>query len=813
MTRYFFSVALLSGSIIGYEIVLVRLFSISQWHHFAHMIISLAMLGFGFSGTVISLTQTWLKRHFHIMYTVCGSTYSISVIGCYILHQYIPFNPLMLNWQPTQFLLAGIIYLILSLPFFFGSACIGMVLLQFPDRVDRLYFFDLFGSGISALGSIFMMYIIPPAQNLTLVTAIGFCSVVVTNLDNKRTKNRKTIVCHLTFALFFTIFFLLNPISIVVSPYKRLSSTLNFPDAKVQSTRYSPLGLLQVVKSASIRAVPGLSLSSQHSIPPQLGLFTDADAMTTITKFDGDLSKLAYLDDTISALAYHLMKEPNVLVVGAGGGTDILNALYHQSNTIDAVEMNPQVVSLIQQEHADFSGQIYAPDSMVQVHIAEIRTFINASTKKYDLIQISMLDSTSASGTGTHTLSENYLYTVEAISDLFQHLAPGGVISITRWLRTPPRDMIRMFAMAVQALETIGDQVPNDQLILVRGWQTATLLIGNGQFDIKDCATIRHFCHQRSFDTAYYPNMPESEANFYNQLTEPTYFRAAQSILFGDRQQFFQQSPFNIYPATDNRPYFFQSLRLSSLLHMMRTNHRNNLSFIEWEYPLLIATLIQATLAGLGLIFLPLFLWRHRLKTPVDQTHGSPLYLVLFYFLCLGAGFMFVEIAFIQKFLLFLGQPTYTVATVLCGFLVFSGLGSLFSTKFKNSCLLRQRNPILFAIGIVSLITCLYLQLLPFIFSQLTINSNIIKIIFSICLIGPLAFFMGIPFPLGIDLLRRCHPSFITWAWGINGYASVVSAILATFLAITFGFNTVILLATTIYLFGAWVSYYYWVSE
>jgi len=813
MTRYFFSIALLSGSIIGYEIVLVRLFSISQWHHFAHMIISLAMLGFGFSGTVISLTQTWLKRHFHTMYTVCGSTYSISVIGCFILHQYIPFNPLMLNWQPTQFLLAGIIYLILSLPFFFGSACIGMVLLQFPDKVGHLYFFDLFGSGISALGSIFMMYIIPPAQNLTLVTAIGFCSVVVTNLDNKRTKNRKAIVYHLTFALLFTIFFLLNPISIVVSPYKRLSSTLNFPDAKIQSTRYSPLGLLQVVKSSSIRAVPGLSLSSQHSIPPQLGMFTDADAMTTITEFDGDLSKLAYLDDTISALAYHLMKEPNVLVVGAGGGTDILNALYHQSNTIDAVEMNPQVVGLIQQEYADFSGQIYAPNSMVQVHIAEIRTFINASTKKYDLIQISMLGSTSASGTGTHTLSENYLYTVEAISDLFQHLAPGGVISITRWLRTPPRDMIRMFAMAVQALETIGNQVPNDQLILVRGWQTATLLIGNRKFDIKDCTTIRHFCHQRSFDTAYYPNMPESEANFYNQLTEPTYFRAAQSILFGDRQQFFQQSPFNIYPATDNRPYFFQSLRLSSLLHMMRTNHRNNLSFIEWEYPLLIATLIQATLAGLGLIFLPLFLWRHRSKTPVDQTHRSPLYLVLFYFLCLGAGFMFVEIAFIQKFLLFLGQPTYTVATVLCGFLVFSGLGSLFSTKFKNSYLLRQRNPILFAIGIVSLITCLYLQLLPFIFSQLTINSDIIKIIFSICLIGPLAFFMGIPFPLGIDLLRRRYPSFIIWAWGINGYTSVISAILATFLAITFGFNTVILLATTIYLFGAWVSCYYWVSE
>lgn len=813
MTRYFFSVALLAGSIIAYEIVLVRLFSIAQWHHFAHMIISLAMLGFGFSGTIISLTQAWLKRHFHTMYIVCGSTYSVSVIGCFILNQYIPFNPLMLIWQPTQILLAGMIYLILSLPFFFGATCIGMVLLQFPERVDRLYFFDLFGSGISALGTIFMMYIIPPAQNLTLVTAVGFCSVLVVNLGNRRKGNWKTMVPLLGFALIFSGYFLFKPVSIEVSPYKGLSSALNFPDAEVLSMRYSPRGLLQVVKSASIRAVPGLSLGSQHPIPPQLGLFTDADAMTAITEFDGDLSKLAYLDDTISALAYHLVEKPNALVVGAGGGTDVLNALYHQSNTIDAVEMNPQVVGLVQQEYNDFSGQIYAPNSMVQVHLAEARTFIKSSTKKYDLIQISLLDSIGASGTGTHALSENYLYTVEAISDLFHHLAPNGVISITRWLKTPPRDMIRLFATAVQALEEIDDQVPVDQLILVRDWQTATLLIGNGQFDIEDRATIRHFCRQRSFDTVYYPGMPESEANFYNQLAEPDYFRAAQSILFGDRQQFFQQYPFNIYPATDNRPYFFQSLRLSSLLHMMRTIRRNSLSFVEWGYPLLVATLIQAVLAGLGLIFLPLFLWRHRLQAPSKQTHRSPVYLVLFYFLCLGAGYMFIEMAFIQKFLLLLGQPTYTVATVLCGFLVFSGLGSLFSTKFKNSGLLQQRNPILFAIGIVSLITCLYLQFLPFIFSRLMVNSDIIKIIFSICLIGPLAFFMGMPFPLGIDLLRRCHPSFIAWAWGINGYTSVVSAILATCLAITFGFNTVILLAVTIYLFGAWVSYHYWVSE
>ncbi|MCZ6676967.1 MAG: SAM-dependent methyltransferase, partial [Candidatus Poribacteria bacterium] len=515
------------------------------------------------------------------------------------------------------------------------------------------------------------------------------------------------------------------------------------------------------------------------------------------------------------------LEQPRVLVLGAGGGGDILNALYHNAASVDAVELNPQVVDLVEREHGDFAGHIYAPDSTypIQVHISEARGFVRSTAKKYDLIQIALLDSVSASAAGTHALSESYLYTVEAISEIFQHLKPNGIVSITRWLKTPPRDMIRLFATVVEALEPIDGAAPAEQLALIRGWRTGVLLIKNGRFDRHDRAMIQRFCRERSFDIAYYPDMTESEANRYNQLSEPIYFRAAKVILSADRQQFYRDYPFDIRPPTDNRPYFFQFLRFDSLIQMIQTIGRSAIPFIEWGYLLLIATLIQAVLTGLILILVPLFfLTRH--GAPSECEAASPAtfksmpfgrWRVFGYFLSLGIGFMFIEMTFIQKFLLLLSNPTYAVAVVLCAFLAFAGLGSLFSTKLRAAIermrlLPRRRKPIAIVIGMLSLIAFLYLQLLPPIFHLFLARSDALKIIVSIGLIAPLAFFMGMPFPLGIGLLRRDNPNLIAWAWGINGYASVVSVILATCLAIAFGFNVVIFLAIGVYLFGAWVA-------
>ena len=816
MRFYFLSVALLAGSIIAYEITLVRLFSIAQWHHFAHMIISLALLGFGASGTAISLTQRWLMgnrwksdevaRRFHNTYTICGLLYSIGVVGCFVLHQYVPFNPLMLVWQPSQVLSIFVLYLILSLPFFFGAACIGLALLRFAGNVNRLYFFDLFGSGIGALGIIVTMYLIPPAQNLTLISAVGFCAVLIANWESWKTRQWRRIVPITGLAAAFIGYLLFNPISIKISPYKGLSSTLNFPDAQILNERHSPFGLLHVVRSGLIRAVPGLSLNAQQPVQPQLGIFTDADGMTAITDFRGDLSKLGYLGDTTSAVAYHLIELPHVLVLGAGGGGDVLNALYHGAVSVDAVELNPQVLELVAKEHKDFAGHIYGPDSPypVQVHVAEARGFVRATTKRYDLIQIALLDSVSASAAGTHALSESYLYTVEAFTDLYQHLTPGGIISITRWLKTPPRDMIRLFGTAVVALEQSDGAVPAQQLAMIRGWRTGTLLIKKGTFNAADRAAIQNFCRERSFDLAYYPQMPEVEANRYNQLAEPIFFRAAQAILSNDRKQFYEGYPFNIRPTTDNRPYFFQFLRFDSLVQMVRTVGRSAIPFIEWGYLLLIATLIQAVLAGVVLILIPLFFLKREDTSSITHNSRFTNWQVFVYFLSLGVGFMFIEMSFIQKFLLLLANPTYAVAVVLCAFLLFAGLGSLFSLKLRAIGKLRQP-PIAVAIGMLSVIALVYLQLLPPIFHRFLASSDVLKIAVSIGLIAPLAFFMGMPFPLGIDWLQRHHPHLIAWAWGINGYASVVSAILATCLAIAFGFNIVILLAVGIYLIGGCV--------
>ena len=821
MVRYLISIFLIASSLIAYEIALMRLLSIAQWHHFAHMIISLALLGFGASGSVIAIAQHWLMRRFHTVYTVSGLMYAISLICCFALNQYVPFNPFMLVWQPVQLLFLVTRYLILAVPFFFGAACIGMALLRFNSEVNRLYFFDLLGSGIGALGVILVMYLVSPVQILTVVSTIGFCGVMVANVKS----SWKSLSLIVIIVIGFISLMVVKPIEIKISPYKGLSSTLNFPDAEILSNRYSPLGTLHVARSNAIRAVPGLSIRSEHSIPPQLGLFTDADAMTAVTNFDGDISELAFLDDTISAVAYHLLDKPRVLVLGAGGGTDVLNALYHSATSVDAVELNPQIVDLMVRRYRDFSGKIFdsADSYPVNVHIAEARGFIRSTREKYDLIQIAMLDSIGAAASGTHSLNENYLYTVEAIEEFVQHLTPGGILSITRWLKSPPRDMIKLFATAVEALEQIDGTVPANQLALIREWRTGTLLIKRGKFRPSEKAAIRVFCQRRSFDLAYYPQMVASEANRYNQLPEPIYFTAAQALVFGSREQFYNDYPFQIRPATDDCPYFSQFLRLGMLAELIHKIGRNAIPFIEWGYLILIAMLIQAVLAGLILIFLPLLFLRKRpvfltscdnYSASSNQTsnlstgrQGAAKWRICGYFLSLGIGFMLIEMAFIQKFLLLLSYPTYAVAVVLCAFLVFAGFGSFCCPHVSRICQkFRFHDAIPAVIIILALIASAYLWLLSPIFDQFIASPDPLKIVVSVTLIAPLAFFMGMPFPLGIERLRRNQQDLIAWAWGVNGYASVVGAILAICLAITLGFNIVILIAVAVYIAGAWLA-------
>jgi hypothetical protein len=379
-------------------------------------------------------------------------------------------------------------------------------------------------------------------------------------------------------------------------------------------------------------------------------------------------------------------------------------------------------------------------------------------------------------------------------------LQPGGLLALTRWVTLPPRDALKLFAAAVVALERSGVADPGSRLALVRSWKTSTLLVKNGAFDGEDIAAIKAFCVARSFDVAFYPGMRPEEANRYNVVERPDLFDGAVALLGPGREAFLQGYKFHIAPATDDKPHFFHFFKWRSLPELLSLKGRGGLPLLEWGYPVLVATLVQAAVASLLLIGLPLawVTWigaRQNDSMPLAGPRGR----ILVYFLAIGFGFMFIEIAFIQKFVLLLSHPLYAVAVVLFAFLLFAGIGSRVSRRLAEGTGPRLRHPVAAVAGAIAASAALCLVLLPWLFQHAMGLPDAARILISVALIAPLAFFMGMPFPLGLARVEATDARLIPWAWGINGCASVTGAVLATLLAIHVGFTAVVVAALVLY--------------
>jgi spermidine synthase len=804
-----FSIALLSGAALAYEILLMRLFSIIQWHHFAYMMISLALLGYGASGTFLALSRRWLPGRFLHAYVLNAALFGITALVCFRLAQMVPFNALEVLWDARQPLWLLLVFLLLFVPFFCVANCICLAFAEYSGQLHRIYCFDLVGAGIGAVAIIGLLFIVSPPTALQFVAATGLFSSALAWRETGAQTRWPAIMLLLAAAI------ALSPVagfSLQVSQFKGLSQALRVLDAQQIDQRSSPLGQLTTVESPSVpfRHAPGLSLNSPAPIADQLAVFTDADSLGVLTRFDGDLEKLAYLDYSSSALPYHLLDQPHVLVLGAGGGADVVQALYHAAASVDAVELNPQMVELVNQRFTDFTGGLYRLPH-VTVHNNEARGFVTTGTDHYDLIQVALLDSFSASSAGLYALSENYLYTREAFGQYLQHLLPGGILSITRWTRTPPRDGLKIFATAVAALEAAGVSDAGRQLVMIRSWNTSTLLVKNGPFSDSDIDHLKAFCKQRWFDLVHYPGIAVDEANRYNQLPEAWFYTGAKQLLGPQRATFMDGYKFNIRPATDNRPYFSHFLKWRTLPELLTLSERGGLPLLEWGYLVLVATLAVALLVSFLLVLLPLWLGRNR-----GWWAAGLSWRIMVYFAAIGTAFMFVEIAFIQKFILFLHHPLYAVAVVLCAFLVFAGLGSLVSARWRNKYEVStsgnrvtrwhlKQIPGVWISGAIVGLAILYVLLLPVLFSELNHLPGAFKLPLSVLLIGPLAFLMGMPFPLGLEVVSTKLPGWIPWAWGINGCASVASAILATLLAMHLGFVLVVAVAVVLYVLAALV--------
>jgi hypothetical protein len=793
------AVALVSAAALAYEILLMRLYSIVLWHHFAYMLISLALLGYGASGALLSFAQRAVHERFATLFGASATAFGVGAIVCFALAQRLPFNPLEVLWDARQPLYLLAVYLLLLVPFLCAGACVCMALSRFSPAIARIYGYDILGAGAGSLGIVAALFMLAPQDALRLVAALGPLAAAVAWLecgDGRRWPAWACVACAGLVAASPAAW--TTP---VMSPYKELSQTLRIAGTRVVEQRSSPLGLVSVVESAQVplRHAPGLSLNATTEPPAQLAVFTDGEGLQALTRFDGKLESVAHLDQITSALPYHLLRKPRVLLLGAGAGADVLQALYHGASDIDAVELNPQVVDLVRSRYADFAGSIY---TSARVHVAEARGFVTAGTQRYDLIQLPLLDSFSAASAGLHALSESYIYTVEALQGYLSRLQPGGMLAITRWITLPPRDALKLFAAATLALQRSGVIDPGSHIALVRSWKTSTLLVKNGPFDAADIAAIKSFCNARSFDLGFYPGMPAAEANRHNVVQHPDLYDGAIALLGPDRQAFLDDYKFNVEPATDDKPHFFHFFKWRALPEVLSLKEQGGLPLLEWGYPVLAATLVQAVVASVLLIALPLAL--------VGGHHGAsvtsrrPTARVLLYFLAIGFAFMFIEIAFIQKFVLFLSHPLYAVAVVLFAFLLFAGIGSRCSTRLQDRAGAWPRRSIAGIAIAIALAATLCLALLPWLFRHSMGLPDAAKILISIALIAPLAFFMGMPFPLG--LTRVQDPRVIAWAWGINGCASVTAAVLATMLAIHFGFTAVVVAALVLYVAAAAAS-------
>lgn len=791
------AVSIISASALAYEVLLMRLFSIIQWHHFAYMIISLALLGYGISGVTLALNRDRLVQLFPPLIIANMLLFSCSAPMCFLLAQHIPFNPAEMLWTPVQLLDLCGIYLILALPFFFAANVVGLSLYHYKNQVSSIYAADLSGAGIGSVGIILLLSMLFPEKILPALMLSGVLAALLTSIYAFRDSKQWAIL-----SVVIGLAALLVPsgsIALKISPYKSLNQFLQVPGTKIIDRYSSPLGLIDVVKSeiTPLRHAPGLSLNASAEPPEQLAVFTDADNMTAITRYNGKPETVGYLDQTTSALPFHLKQLSDILILGAGTGSDILQANYHAVNDIDAVELNPQIIDLVQRKYAGFAGYLYS-SAHVNVHADEARGYLAATDKTYDLINIPLLDAFGSSAAGLYSMAENYLYTEQSIREYLRHVRPDGYLSITRWIKIPPRDEPKLLATVINALKDANIRQPGQQMLIIRGWQTSTLIVKNGVISAEEIIRLKQFCNERSFDPVYYPGISEAEANRFNVQQQPYLYQAATALLSDRSQAFIDAYKFNIEAATDDRPYLFHFFKWRTLPEILSLLGTGGSFLLESGYLLLIAALIQAILASLLLIALPLRLWKSKLGIEPGSGNHLPM---LVYFFCLGLAFLFIEIAFIQKFILILHHPLYAITVVLSTFLLTAGAGSYFSTRLSQSA---EKSAFMLPMAGIALLSIVYSVGFEFITGFLLKTGNLSHYLYSIVLIAPLGFCMGMPFPMALAKIGQTTPALIPWAWGINGCASVISAILATLIAMQFGFTVLIFLAVVLYGVAAW---------
>lgn len=757
--QIYLGVALTTLATLILELSLTRIFSVVFYYHFAFLAISIALFGLG-AGGVLSYVFAGKK----------GQTFStlgwLSTLNAVL----VPGSLLFLLTRQTEFtnVTLALVYFTSALPFVVAGAVVSMAIAETIERVDRVYFFDLIGAAGGCLLLVpFLDFLGGPNTVLTAGVLFAAAGGIWFHLVG-RIQGRAGAVL---LALALT--------SVVVLNFKR-------PVIEVKFAKGQALPAESFVKWNSFSRI-GL-------VPEKRWIVIDADASTGIASYDFNNLTGQQRQDLLSqgpALAHRLKRGAKTLIIGAGGGYDVARALAAGSIDVTAVEINPIIATTIMRERfPDLSQRLYFRPE-VKVAVEDGRSFIRRSEEKYQIIQATLVDTWASTAAGAFALTENSLYTTDAFHDYLSHLTDDGILAFTRWGFDPPRESLRLVALAREALRQLGETQPEAHFIVAREnmqqinqWgATDTVVITRKPMRPDMIPGIVTQVGNAGLTPVYWPGTPFPSA-------------FSQYLNSRDPKKFYESYPYDVTPVSDNRPFFFYTVQPGDILEFLRSAYRSSADYkINRAVPLLFGLLGVSILATVVTLALPPLLLRTRL--PAEK--GVRRFLV--YFIAIGAGYILIQVALIQKFVLFLGHPTYALTVIIFSMLVSSGLGSFYSRRLLRGSQRRWQRVMVVVAVLVAVLSIVAGPL-----TSLGVGWPLWwKAPLTALLIAPAGFLMGIPFPTGLGYLEKRHAPSVRWAWSLNAASSVMGSACAMFFALYLGLQATLLIGGALYFLAMWI--------
>jgi MFS family permease len=764
---FYAGIFLIAASTLLLEISLTKIFSVVHYYYFAFFVISTALFGYGLSGVFLLLSKRVARlSKQRLLYFIC-LIFGITTILSYKLILQIPLRISELLSGGIQLLYLAEVYLLLGIPFFFSGFVIGVLLTYYPQQISKLYFADLTGA---AVGCFSLLLVIPAfgGSGAVLISAIlPFFAAMA--FAEKWHWNAVPVLLIIAVALFV-------PNAEQYFSTTEKSEKRYFQESLLTGNHpysgWSPASRIDVVRLGKTRQVIWIDGGTNQSFMMRL---------KKNESLHWDPSTLVWRTEEIP---YGLLEKPRVLIIGPGGGIEVASALRYNPAYIRAVELDPLIVKIVLGQFSNYIGQIYQRPGVTLVN-EEGRSFVRRSQEKFDIIQQKNNSHPMAVASGALNLSETYLLTKEAFHEYLDHLAPNGFLSINR------NGGARLLNLGAEVFRERGIQDYWKRMVLIKSAERAQVfLLKNGNFSDKELDYIEKYSKARSEPLLYTPRMAGKVDNFFTRLLGED-----------KREEIIKNAPFQLEAPTDDKPFMEHFFRLETVFS---PEMKNRLQQDFWKtselvdpasktgfYPdlSLYMILFEALLLSTVFIIYPLF----KLKRSGITIKGA--WNLLTYYFCLGIGFIFIEIVLIQKYILFIGYPVYAVAAIIFSLLIAAGAGSFFSNRYSGNPFRILR---IVVIAIV-ILTLSQIFLMPVLFKHFLAVPFAWRITLSILFILPAGFFMGMPFPVGLSWTSKHFSPFVPWAWGINGYATVIGSVLTVILALNFGFRVVLLIACCIY--------------